>query len=69
LQARHWDQFAQEAGLSVAQTRKRIVQLAETMPMAAKTLREQPEFLNDAVVSEIVDLIEKRSARTLRLLT
>jgi serine/threonine-protein kinase HipA len=69
LQARHWDQFAQEAGLSVAQTRKRIVQFAEAMPMAAKTLREQPEFFNDAVVSEIVDLIEKRSARTLRLLT
>jgi serine/threonine-protein kinase HipA len=68
VQARHWDQFAQEAGLSVAQTRKRIVQLAEAMPMTAKTLREQPEFFNDAVVSQIVDLIEKRSVRTLRLL-
>ena len=28
VQARHWDQFAEEAGLSKAQTRKRILVLA-----------------------------------------
>jgi len=39
VQARHWDQFAQAAGLAKAQARKRILELARQLPPAARKLR------------------------------
>jgi serine/threonine-protein kinase HipA len=32
LEARHWEQFAEEAGLAKAATRKRLQQLANELP-------------------------------------
>jgi serine/threonine-protein kinase HipA len=35
IQVRHWDQFAEEAGLAKAQARKRILELAKSLPLTA----------------------------------
>jgi serine/threonine-protein kinase HipA len=40
VQARHWDQFAQSAGLSRAPARKSIVALAKALPLAARSLQQ-----------------------------
>ena len=71
VQARHWDQFAQSAGLSVAQTRKRIRKLAEQLPPMARRLQADPErgFAGHPLVEQIIALIEQRAALTIRRLT
>ncbi|MGU3626958.1 HipA domain-containing protein [Comamonas sp. C24C] len=68
LEARHWEQFAEEAGLAKAATRKRLQQLATELPAAARKLQAAPEhgFAGNAVVEQIVQLIELRCALTLR---
>ena len=70
VMARHWDQFAQNSGLSAPPVRKRIVQLAEKLPVAAKKLQEEraPDFASSAVIDQIIQLIDKRCAMTLRSL-
>lgn len=71
VQARHWDRFAQAAGLSVAQTRKRILGLCQRLPHVARTLQASAdnEFTGNPLVEQIVQLIEQRSALTIRRLT
>ncbi|ATG90497.1 type II toxin-antitoxin system HipA family toxin [Methylomonas koyamae] len=71
VQARHWDRFAQSAGLSVAQTRKRILGLCQRLPLVARTLQASAdyEFTGNSVVEQIVQLIEQRAALTVRRLT
>jgi len=71
VQARHWDQFAQAAGLSVAQTRKRILELARQLPQAARKLQSVPDsgFAGHPLIEEIIGLIEQRAALTIRRLT
>ena len=71
VQARHWDQFAQAAGLSVAQTRKRILELARQLPPAARKLQSVPGsgFAGHPLVEKIIGLIEQRVALTIRRLT
>ena len=71
LQARHWDQFAQGAGLSKAQTRKRIIELAKLLPSAARNLQAASGsgFAGNALVERIIALIEQRAALTIRRLT
>lgn len=71
VQARHWDRFAQEAGLSVAQTRKRILSVAKRLPSAARKLASAPDsgFAGHSLVGQIVNLIEQRAALTIRRLT
>ncbi|RHW22120.1 type II toxin-antitoxin system HipA family toxin [Pseudomonas jilinensis] len=66
LQARHWDQFAKAAGLSPAQTRKRIQALAQSLPGTARQLQSDPrhDFASNAVIEQIVSLIEQRCALT-----
>ena len=70
VMARHWDQFAQNSGLSAPPVRKRIVQLAEKLPVAAKKLQEEraPDFASSAVIDQIIQLIDKRCSTTLRSL-
>ncbi len=68
VQARHWDQFADEAGLSKAQTRKRILRIANTMPAVARKLLERPSFSGQPLLEQIVVLIEKRAALAVRRL-
>ena len=68
LHARHWDQFAEEAGLSKAQTRKRILGMASKLPEAAKQLQATKAFVAEPLIDEIVRLVEERSALTIRRL-
>ena len=42
VQARHWDQFAKAVGLGKAQARKRILALANSMPITARQLQSDP---------------------------
>jgi len=68
VQARHWDQFAQAAGLSKAQTKKRVLRIAQDLPNAARQLQTLSLFSNQPIVAKIVALIDKRSALTTRRL-
>ncbi|KWT68788.1 HipA protein [Comamonas testosteroni] len=70
LEARHWEQFAEESGLAKAATRKRLQQLAKELPAAARKLQAAPShgFAGNAMVEQIVQLIEQRCALTLRRL-
>ena len=68
LQARHWDQFAEEAGLSKAQTRKRILGIASKLPEVARQLQATAAFVAEPLVEAIVGLVEQRSALTIRRL-
>lgn len=71
VQARHWGQFAESVGLAKAQARKRILELAQSLPHAARELRSAPElgFSGNAIIEQIVALIEQRCALTIRRLT
>jgi len=71
VQARHWEQFALSAGLSKAQARKRIIEIAMTLPTAARVLQQSPDnvYNGNAVVERIIALIEQRCALTIQRLT
>ena len=71
IQARHWDQFAEGAGLARAQAKRRILELAKSLPLAARKLQSDPErgFADNPVVEGIIALIEQRCALTVRRLT
>jgi serine/threonine-protein kinase HipA len=68
VQARHWDQFAQAAGLSKAQTKKRVLRMAQDLPATAHRLQADSPVANHPIVARIIALIEQRSALTRRLL-
>ncbi len=68
VQARHWAQFAEAAGLSKAQTRKRVLHLAQDLPGGARQLQSSPPFAGQSIVAKIITLIEQRSALTARRL-
>jgi hypothetical protein len=69
--ARYWEQFAQSVGLARAQAKKRILALAQSLPVIARKLQSDPErdFAGSAVVERIITLIGQRSALTTRRLT
>ena len=71
LQARHWEQFVEAIGFGKAQAKKRILELAKTLPTRARQLQTSPEnaFTDCDIVEQIVTLIEQRSALTIRRLT
>lgn len=71
IQARHWEQFAEGVGLAKAQTKRRIRELAKSLPATARKLQSDPErgFAGNAVVERINALIEQRCALTIRRLT
>ena len=70
-QARHWEQFATAAGLSPAQVKKRILEIAKRLPDIARTTHKalHDEGNDHAIVSQIVTLIEQRCMLTIRRLT
>jgi serine/threonine-protein kinase HipA len=70
VQARHWDQFAEGAGLSKTQARKRILELARSLPLTARKLQTDPHsgFAGHPLVEQITTLIEQRCALTIRRL-
>lgn len=71
VQARHWDQLAEGAGLSPAQTRKRVMSMAHRLPAAARALQADAArgFAGLAVVEQVVEIVERRSALTLQRLS
>lgn len=71
LQARHWEQFAEGAGLSKAQAKRRILELARALPTKARELHSDSEFpfAESAIVASIVALIEQRCEMTVRRLS
>lgn len=71
VQARHWDQFFESAGLAKAQAKRRTLELAKTLLPTARKLQSDPEhgFAGNAVVERIIDLIDQRCALTILRLT
>lgn len=71
VQARHWEQFAESVRLSRAQAKKRVLELASSLPAAARKLQSDPQqgFAGNVLVERITDLIEQRCALTVRRLT
>jgi len=71
VQARHWEQFAESVGLTKAQARRRILELAKSLPATARKLQSDSGhgFAGNAVVEQINVLIEERCALTIRRLT
>lgn len=71
VQARHWAQFATQAGLSPAQVKKRILALAKRLPpIAHATLASfEADGNSHPILGQIVTLIEQRCALTIRRLT
>jgi serine/threonine-protein kinase HipA len=69
--ARHWDQFAEETGLAKAQAKRRILKLAKSVPATALKLRSDPRrgFAGNALVEQIITLIQHRCKLTIRRLT
>lgn len=69
VQVRHWEQFAQAAGLSKAQTKKRVLQIAQQLPAVARSLQATPPFAGRPIIDKMIDLIDQRTALTIRRLT
>ena len=71
LQARHWEQFATGAGLSPAQVKKRIMEIAKRLPNLARTTQAtlEAQGSSHAILGQIVALIDNRCALTIRRLT
>lgn len=71
LEKRHWEQFAENVGLAKAQAKRRILELAKSLPPTARQLQSDPghNFAGNAVVERIIALIEQRCALTIRRLT
>lgn len=71
VQARHWEQFAEGAGFTKAQAKRRILELAKSLPATARKLQSDPErgFVGHDVVEQISTVIEQRCALTIRRLT
>ena len=71
VQALHWNQFAEGVGLTKAQTKRRILELAKSLPPTARKLQSDPVhgFVGNAVVERIITLIDQRCALTIRRLT
>ena len=68
--ARHWMQFAEEAGLAKPQAKKRILELAKSLPVKARQLQADAVrgFYQHELVEQIVVLIEQRCALTIQRL-
>ena len=71
VEARHWDQFAEAAGLAKAQAKRRVLSLAKSLPASARKLQSEPghNFAGNGVVERINALIEQRCALTIRRIT
>lgn len=65
---RHWERFAREAGLSVPQTRRRLLDMAARLPLLATEVRAGFEKFTDGtpIIDRIVALIRTRCDLTRR---
>jgi serine/threonine-protein kinase HipA len=69
VQAQHWRLFAQSVGLSKAQTRMRVLRMAQNLPRVAGELQLSAPFAGQPIVAGIDALIAQRSTLTVRRLT
>ena len=71
IQAQHWDQFSESVGLSKAQAKRRILELARSLPATARKLQSETDrgFAGNAVIERINALNEDRCALTIRRLS
>ena len=69
VQSRHWEKFAEAAGLSWAQTRKRVIRMAAQLPSMARRLQAEDAYRDEALIGDIANLIEQRCDLTLRRFT
>jgi serine/threonine-protein kinase HipA len=69
VQVRHWEQFAQAAGLSKAQTKKRVLQIAQQLPAVARRIQATAPFAGRPLIHKMVELMDQRTALTSRRLT
>ena len=60
VQSRHWEKFAEAAGLSWAQTRKRVIRTAAQLPSMARRLQAEDAYRDEALIGDIANLIEQR---------
>jgi serine/threonine-protein kinase HipA len=69
--ARHWGQFASEAGLSPALVRKRVLDISRRLPELARGILAgfETHGYGHPVLNQIVTLVEQRCALTTRRLT
>ena len=69
VQARHWEQFAEGGGFTKAQAKRRILELAKLLPATARKLQSDlgHSFAGNAVVEQIITLIEQRCALTIQM--
>ena len=63
---RHWEQFAGAAGLSWAQTRKRVLRIAAQLSSVARRLQAEAIYRDEALIGDIANLIEQRCDLTAR---
>lgn len=68
MQVRHWEQLAKAAGLSGAQTKKRVAGIAKRLPSCARGLQTEALYSGQPLVERIISLIEQRCALTLERL-
>lgn len=66
VRQRHRERFALDAGLSGAQTKKRMMRMAQELPQAVQRLITEPAFSHHELIFKIAALIEHRCALTLR---
>ncbi len=71
VEARHWVQLIEEAGLAKSQAKKRILEFAHSLPVTARQLQADAEkgFTTHELVEQIIALIEQRCALTIQRLT
>jgi serine/threonine-protein kinase HipA len=69
--ARHWEQFATDAGLSPAQVKKRILDIAKRLPNLARATQTTFQIQGNShpIIDQIVTLIYQRCALTIARLT
>ena len=68
VQVKQWENFAEETGLSKAQTKKRIITIANEMTRVASDVKKSQYFVNESLIQKIVNLIEKRAKVTVQRL-
>jgi serine/threonine-protein kinase HipA len=68
VQVKHWENFAEETGLSKAQTKKRIITIANEMTSIASNVKMSQYFVNESLIQKIVNLIEKHAKLTVQRL-
>ena len=69
VQPRHWEQFAQAAELSKAQTRKRVLHIAQQLPTVARQLQTSQPFVGQQIIAKMIELMDQRAALTMRRLS